>query len=591
MEQLDINNSPANAGLVSQHAPEVNNDSADRQVVANCKKLFESAKLARSEFDKNWEQRMDFYKGKQWDGSSKKPVMNIIRSTIQTILPLLTDAKPGINVVPAEPNDFEFAKTLQTLVEIWWDKPEVSMSHTLLEPLMDMSIFDAGVLKIFWDETAENNKGDVRVKSISPKNIFVNKEAKDFDKECYYVIERQYPTVAWLKRKFPESATKIKSDEEAKKENVSLTDAKVQAPNDQRQPITSNAGIFVSETDCRETAECWEIWIDSEEMEAYEESGEQGYKRKYPNGKLVTILPNQNLLLQETSNPYNHGKKPYVRFVDSILPHSFWGEGEVECLMSAQKNINMVLSNVLSYLKLMSNPIWKLTSDSGVKREDITNDVALVLEVDPGHMGDVQRDIPPAMQAGIMELYNTMLRNAEVESGVNDSTQGRRPVGVTAAAAIDTLQEASFTRIRLKERNMQVSLTKLGDILVKLFMQFYNTPRVTKITGGGVWPSYFEYFIEDTGNGYVFNKKDINFDEASQSYIPSEYKQSQESAGIFDITIVGGTSLPFKKAERANLAMKLSEMGKITDETLLKFLDFPNIEQELSKMNQLKRIN
>ena len=581
--QLDINNTPAKP---VEHAPQTDRDVAERQEVANCKKLFDSAVLARSEYDKDWNKRYDFYKGKQWNGSASKPVMNIIRSTIQTILPLLTDARPGINIVPSEPNDFEFAKTLQTLVETWWDKPEVSMSHTLLEPLMDMCIYDAGVLKIFWDETADNNRGDVRVKSISPKNIYINKEAKDFDKECYYVIERQYPTVSWLKRKFPESASRIKSDDEAKKDNtkVSLTEAKLQAPNDQRQPLSSNDGIFVSDSDCRETAECWEVWIDSEEMEAYTEGQEQGYKRKYPNGKLITLLPNQNLLLQSVGNPYNHGKKPYVRFVDAILPHSFWGEGEVECLMGAQKNVNMVLSNTLAYLKLMANPIWKLTSDSGVKREDITNDVALVLEVDPGHMGDVIRDIPPAMQAGVIELYQTMLRNGEIESGINDSTMGRRPIGITAGNAIEALQEAAQTRIRLKERNLQVSLTKMGDILIKLFMQFYNTPRVVRITGGGQWPNYFEYFIENTENGYKFNKKDINFDEQSQSYIPGEYKQSPESTGIFDVKVMAGTSLPFEKTQRSNIAFKLVDMGVITPEALLKVLEWP--QQDIVKSKE-----
>ena len=580
---------PMNAPIPEVVKPQEN---PDINTVKTLKDLYQSAALARSTYDKDWKTNMDFYKGKQWNGTACKPVMNIIRSTIQTTIPLLTDGKPGINITPAEPGDFEFSRMLQQLVENWWDKPEVSMSHTLLEPLTDMCIYDAGILKLYWDITAEDGKGDVRVKSVDPNNIYINKEAKDFDKDCYYVIEKMYPTVAWLKRQFPEKASLIKSDMQFKleSERQGIKTVKVQADPDTKQPLELvKDSIFINDSDCRETAECWEIWIDSEEMISYQEEDESGYKKKYPNGKLFTFLPNQNLILQETENPYKHGKKPYVRFIDTLMPHQFWGESTTTSLMAAQRNINLVLSNLISYLKLMANPIWKITSDCGIQKRDITNDIALVLELEPGKLNDVIRDIPPSIQPGVLNLFDTVMRNATVESGINDFSQGRIPVGGMSGDAMETLQESNMTRIRLKERNMQTSLSKMGSMLISLFLQYYNTPRMARIVGNEQMPKYVEFYIEQNKDGsYTYNRKELTYNPNTNSYDPGSYEKFPISSQAFDIKIVAGTSQPIQKAIRANTAFKLKQMGVISNKILLKAIDFPyaqeaQLEEEAAK--------
>ena len=556
--------------------------------IQTLKKLFNSAKLARSVYDKDWNKRWDYYKGRQTVGG--RPYINLIRSTIQTMLPLLTDAKPGLNVAPTEPTDYAFSKTLQKLIEVWWEKPEVSMQHTLVEVLMDQSIYDAGILKVYYDPKAEHEMGDIRVKSVSPKNIYVNKEAIDFDKNCHTVIEVQRQTVSWLKTTFPEYSMYIKADTEDKTKNTD--EEKSQYPVNEKQAISGMSPIL-NEGDCRETAEVWEIWIDSDELTEYEETNEdgtvtKGSKFKYPNGKLITMLPQQNLILQEVENPYKHGKKPYVRFIDALLPQSFWGEGEAETLIGAQNNTNLVLGNILAYTKLMANPVWILDGDSGVEPEDITNDFALVLKTKDGGMNKVKRDIPPALQAGITSLYDMCLRNAEIESGINDSTQGRRPTGITAASAIESLQEAAQTRIRLKERNMQTSLVKLGSMLIELFMQFYSSPRVTKITGPDGKDQWFEFYFSNENEGINLNKKEYNYIPEEDKYVGGDYT-STPSKGLFDVKILAGTSMPSQRIQRSNIAMQLRTMGVISDEELLNVLEWPISAERLQRKEEINK--
>ena len=78
---------------------------------------------------------------------------------------------------------------------------------------------------------------------------------------------------------------------------------------------------------------------------------------------------------------------------------------------------------------------------------------------------------PHTIPEYIFQFYGEMQKMIDQISGLHDVTQGRKPIGITAAKAISTLQEAAQTRIRLKERNLQVSLTQLGYLVVNTMMQ------------------------------------------------------------------------------------------------------------------------
>ena len=94
-----------------------------------------------------------------------------------------------------------------------------------------------------------------------------------------------------------------------------------------------------------QVAECWmeDEAIEQYELE-YEENGQKKtkteYRKKWPKGKVVTICIDYNLHLQTAPNDFKDGKKPYVRFVDMVVPGKFPGEGEVQPLVDLQMEIN-----------------------------------------------------------------------------------------------------------------------------------------------------------------------------------------------------------------------------------------------------------
>lgn len=553
----------------------------------------------RKQFDKSWGERRKAYKGKTWQaqkGSEAKqmPEMNLIRVVVQTILPILTDANPGFNVLPRDPTDIKFTQMLSDSLDSLWDR--LGMPIRIIEVLMDQSILDNGVLKVFWNPDLEDGKGDIDIEVKDPENIWVNKGAIDFDRECKVVIERIVKTVGEWKRLFPDKADRIHGDstsEQKQKEESERPTSEVTLVSPVDQDKNKNADAGESVGDDNSYAEGWEVWYQDDSVEEFDLEGDDGVKetklrKKFPNGHLTTLLPWQKLILQSVENP-NEGPNfnPYVRFVDTIMPRQFYGEGLVESLIDIQKMLNKVAQTIVEYMRLMSNPIWIADKTSGVNWEKVTNKVGLIILKEAG--SEVRRDIPPPIPGYIFEFFRLLQSFSNEVSGVHDVTQGRKPAGVTAAEAIETLQEAAHTRVRLKERNMQVSLSKLAKLVIAMMLQKYRAPRYHRVAGAdSEVPSFVEFGIDDrTEDGSLtINRRTWAYDPAQGKYVATPLEQAQAVKGLFDVKVQAGTSMPFAKASRSNLAIRLAEGGFIDQKALLDTLEWDKGDEVVARMKE-----
>lgn len=556
----------------------------------------------RKAFDKSWPERRKAYKGKTWQvqkssEAKQTPEMNLIRVVVQTILPILTDANPGFNVLPRDPTDIKFTKMLSDSLDSLWDR--LGMPTRIVEVLMDQSILDNGVLKVFWNPDLEDGRGDIDIEVKDPENIWANKGAIDFDRECKVVIERVIKTVGEWKRLFPDQADRIHADstsEQRQKEESERPTSEVTLVSPVDQDRNKNADAGESIGDDNSFAEGWEVWYQDDSVEEFDLESEDGIKekklrKKFPNGHLTTLLPWQKIRLQSVENP-NEGPNfnPYVRFVDTIMPRQFYGEGLIESLIDIQKMLNKVAQTIVEYMRLMSNPIWIADKTSGVNWEKVTNKVGLIILKE--HGTEVKRDIPPPIPGYIFEFFRLIQAFSNEVSGVHDVTQGRKPAGVTAAEAIETLQEAAHTRVRLKERNMQVSLSKLAKLVISMMLQKYRAPRYHRVAGSDAEvPTFVEFGIDDSDKAgeLTINRRTWSYDPVQQKYVATPLESAQATKGLFDVKVQAGTSMPFAKAQRSNLAIRLFEKGAIDQTALLDTLEWDKAQEVINRMDAQKK--
>jgi hypothetical protein len=569
-----------------------------KQTIEKIKSLYNEFKAGREAISRDWVSYFDFYKGKQWPQrglAAQPPVINWIRPVIQTIVPILTDTFPGYNISPQEPQDYDFSKTLDKVNEKWWD--DNSMDLTVVEWVTDSQIYGVGIFKVIWNADALSGIGDIEVKLCDPDNIFVPKKARDFDKDCHCVIERDWKSIGYLKRKFPDFADEIKVDSAQPDKTYTGEKAatfQVISPVDVHIPMKTDS-IFTGVEE--ELCEVWECWMDSPELEDYEEEDDDGnienkQKLKYPNGKLCTLLPNQDLLLVEAENPFKDGQKPYVRLVDVQLPRKFYGEGEVEPLMELNKTFNTLYASLIKQFNMMSNPVWILDTNCGITPDQVSNQISLVLVKNAGTTAERLQGVSPP--PALLEMMSIVPKLMDTVSGVHDITQGRKPPGITSGVALDTMQEAAQTRIRLKERNLQVALKQLGKLVVSRILQFVREPRIVKITTPNEpWPQFFEFHIEEVPDEvvgdtkYKLVKKEYNVNEGK--YLPGNITETPPSKGIFDIDVVAGSNQPYNKDRKTVTAFRLFEMGIIDAKEVLDQIEWPNAPEVLARMEQMRQ--
>src|SRR3990167_922501 len=336
---LDIN---APAPNPEKQEIETGQSPEEQEVVKMVLAFYEEGKKTREDVSKEWEGRYDSFNDKQWDPLRPRykssPVLNVGRAAIQTVVPILTDAKPKFNPEPMDPSDYDFADTLSKSIDFWWDRNAVQTE--VVSALYDSNIIGTGMFKITWDEDAADGEGDVLLRATDPKAIYVPKGATDFNhRTCLWVIETQEKRVGELKRMFPDKAHLIRPDggvfEEGTAKQASFSkEVKLVSPVDSDQRVTPVTQSIPGHDNLTVNyAECWMV-DDSVEEYVLEHEQEDGSKRlekilkkKYPKGRLVSLLMNSKVLLQDVENPYRDGKQPYVRLVNTIQPRKFWGDG------------------------------------------------------------------------------------------------------------------------------------------------------------------------------------------------------------------------------------------------------------------------
>ena len=595
-ERIDVMDAPQEMKATTESTHETD---ADFMLV---EKLKHEGIEASKHIKNKWPTYRKFYKGEQYD--RKRPrykmheVYNICREVIQSILPIWTDAKPGFNVGPRTPRDFLFAEKISKLVESLWSR--LNMQMRMAETIQEAMTVGTGVMKVLWNFELEDGNGDVDIEVVDPDNIIVPKGAIDFERNCPWVIEKLRKRVSELKLKHPEMADMIRADDEpSADDDPDPQQARLQTDVDKVDKYDSfNAPGKKVDGGTVEVNLCW---IDAQYVDEYveeEETDENGSpvfdedgakktisKKKYPDGKLIITLPNIKLRLETVNNPYKDAASPYVRFIDMQVPHQFYGEGEIEPLMGIQKMMNKSLSTIMDYMNMTGNPVWKVPREAQVDPTRISNAMGLILYYSGNRAPE--RDIPPALPAYYFNILTTLGRFKDNISGVQDVTQGRKPVGVTAAEAIQTLDEAAQTRIRLKERYTTDSLNQMARKVIARMLQFYTSPRVEKLTGDGQWPKFVEFNFEHTPDGTVMKSLDHVYSTEEGKYVPAnEVQQSEPTNGLFDIEVLAGTALPQKKSQQAQLAFRLYDGQVIDGASLMDAIEWQNKDQDKKKLEE-----
>jgi hypothetical protein len=542
--------------------------------VSRLMQMYEEAKNYKKDWTGSWKRSWEFYVGRQWGQRPRwkaSPVENYVFSKVETMLPILTDNRPRVNVLPESPEMDEYTEAMQGLFSHWWD--QLDMDNVVIQVTKNMLLYGKGFYYSFWDYDEKR----ICCQSVDPQNIYVDSDATSIT-DCRYLVHVSRMTKADVLGRWPDSqglfdyGARTIPDEGDEfgppsiPEHMGINVGLSYETAGQRQGMVSytksDLGSVAVDDDMVQVLQFWirdpsltvEPLKSTRGNDFRDKNGDQIMveKAKYPYGRHIIVAGSR--IIHDDENPYVHGRFPYVEQDCHQIPGEFWSISAVQNLISPQMELNKTLGQIIDNKNLMGNNQWVISKAAGIDPKAITGEPGLVLEKNPG--AEVERIDAKPLPNYIIQFAQDRKVAMDDISGVFDVTQGRKPTGITAGVAIESLQEAAQTRLRALVRNLENAIARTGQQWVGLAQQFYDDARVVRVTD------------HQTGS--------YNFIELTPEKI----------RGNWQILVAAGSTLPRSREVRQAQAVELFQLGVFDAEALLEWIDHPGRDRLIARVKE-----
>lgn len=520
------------------------------QVISWTKSAHLRCRTIRQQMERQWYLNLAFYSGKQnvqvvpvsnssGSGTSvrlyvppapywrARPVVNRIRPIIRTEMSRLTSQKPSATVVPAtsEDKDLSAAKAGE---QIWDSVYRQKKIKTIFRQTMLWTLCTGtGFIKTYWDPNRKSEQwqpipilgdktppdGDFCYENVTPFHLFIPDMMQEDIEDQPYIIQLQTRSPDWIKMNY----------------GLDMAPNVMEASDILNDSFLNlvGAGDFK-----RDTVLCYEVWV------------KPGNVTFMPNGGMFTIIGDKLVQFVE-QNPYTHNQYPYSKFTH-IPTGRFYGDSVITDLIPIQREFNRTRGQITEAKNKMGHP--QLMAPKG----SIT---ASKITTEPGQVIEYELGFPPpeplplqGLPAYVLQEIDRSLVDFEDISGQHQVSKGQVPAGVTAATAINFLQEQDESMLSTTYAAIEDGFEKIGYQTLCYVKQYWDLPRQVKVVG-----------------------RDGIFDVLS--FRGSDLRDNT------DIRIEAGSSLPTSKSAKQALLMDLMTQGFIPPEKGLELMDVGGVQR------------
>lgn len=229
--------------------------------------------------------------------------------------------------------------------------------------------------------------------------------------------------------------------------------------------------------------------------EQYDLLNPEGQRPKFENF-LRLVIKIGSVIVYDGNPPVNDGMVPLVIGYCYKDEKSIWGVGEVKHILPAQKSFNEMDNAEYESLHLTSNPGWVMDANAGVDPASVTNKRGVVYVVNPGSRFERLQSGQTNPQLSIRKQSDHQFM--QITTGMNEASQGRGVGGITAAKAIERLQQASNGRIRLKSGSFALyTMPRLGKLVAARNAKYWTTERFMRVTDNSTGQAHIIKFDPD----------------------------------------------------------------------------------------------
>jgi hypothetical protein len=517
-------------------SPAVDVDDVDGEARAVTTKRFRKARAYRSQYDSGWERSRRYALGDQWANKIRpawksKPSPNYCFSTIETIIPIMTENRPTINVIAEQPEWVDLADNVQSVVRRVFFINRMERKYPVI--LRNSHWYGDGYAKIWYNA----KKDDIEITSIDSRNLFPAPGTIELQEASYILIVAN----RWLDaiyRDYPELVGKITPGSW----DESLTHKPVQTQSQQDADMgfeNTTSGPIVSDPYGKQPGGNDEIATQIEMWERHPKTGKL----------LVSVVVNgvpaikNGRKLWRVPSPFKHNLYPIAKCPCYPIDSQFHSVSEMSQLENPQDGINRMEAMIADVIRLCASPQMLVPRGSRVSMKDITNRIGGFIVHEDGK--PPQWMMPSIFPQQVFEAQSNSIGHMDRISGVFEAARGQRPVGTTSGVAIQTLQQATAGRVGLKTKMFECFLQDIAVQVIPLVQQFYQN-RTVRVGRN----KYVDI------NKFIPGTKDID-------------KRTDISVADFAVEIGVGSTLPIDKGVRFDQSLELFQQKAIDKKTLL----------------------
>lgn len=540
----------------------------DLELASAIRNLFFRARAARRPLVAEWSKNYRILSNRTWLSTRPSwlpnPEVPEIYPIVSSITGWMTDQRPTLQVIPAsEPHSpyhefyAQLGNDLQTAMSATWMVNEYEAE--IEQVIWDGMTCGAGIFKSGWDHTLHDGMGDAILRRVDPYTFYPDPNATSM-KDANYFIEVRTMSLQELDRRHPGAWNLIGRGGMIEDTDEAPTQLDAQGTMPKANPgalspaTTPRYGLpgqsRLSATDATEDmgVTVFEAWIREHETKTDDDGNEVVH-----DGWRVIVMASNHILLNEPAKElWGHGQQPYDRWVPNRTGEFWGGVPMVSLLRPAQLSINRLLAAAQLHIELTGNPVFKESPRAGIQRTKITNKPGQRLTVGEGSTAEWLTG--PQLTQDIPAMVSFYIGEMERVSGLSSIARGMMPSGRPAQGTIADIQESSFVRIRLGQRNLEWALRSAGEKIASLICEFYTQPRLVAIVG----PSAETSSRALTGRHF---------------YVPTNEGRVPMR---FQLLVQAGSSLPTSRGARISEADTLYAMGALDDMALLEAHDWPN---------------
>lgn len=370
----------------------------------------------------------------------------------------------------------------------------------------------SAVYGVFWDSSACNTLGDISIKRIDLMNLYWEEGVEDIeDSESVFYLS--YISKERLLELWPRL-----------KDRPDLQEPKGTA-------LNINTGREGDDGKCAVVD-----WYYKKRV------GERTVVHLCKSALGVILYSSENDPELAERGYYDHGRYPFIFDTMYRSRGTPCGVGAIEVMKNCQEQIDLLEAAIMENSRMAASRRYFARQASGINEEEFADWSSPIVHYSGS--GDPRDSIMPIEVPSLDGVYLNMLRYKVDElketSGNRDFSQGGTSFGVTAASAIEALQEAGSKLSRDLVKGSYRAFEEICLTVIELIRQFYTLPRCFRIT---------------SPNGYVFEEFD---NSAIRAQSQGEFF---DRLPIFDVSVKAMKQSPYAKASLNDMARAFFDGG------------------------------